>query len=115
MMERESFTPGPWAIGRMTCSYVPIKSACGQIAHTGAVKNLIPRDVMLANAQLMAAAPDMFQTLECAKLAVERLDIGAMGWADEPHEMLGKNVVPMRDELLALINNALSKARGEPA
>lgn len=66
-----------------------------------------------ADARLIEAAPDMFQTLECARMAVAKADIGAMGWGAEPHETLGQNVLSMRDELLNLIDAAIAKARAQ--
>lgn len=46
-----------------------------------------------------------------ARQAIASLDVGDLGWGEEPHDMLGKNIYPLRDELLANIDDVLEGGR----
>ena len=64
----------------------------------------------VANAALMAAAPEMEKCLKDARKAIASLNKGALGWA---HTEQGEPMYPYRDELLHNIDKALAKAHGK--
>ena len=66
-----------------------------------------------ANARLIAAAPDLLARLKEARDAIASLEPEALGevFTQEPDGTQGG--WPIRDELLANIDNDISKAKGE--
>ena len=112
------FTPGPWSVRDMpwaTGTKHIIDPGRGGVATTLSRQSVNPADKaqVLANARLIAAAPELYQRLTEAREAIASLDDGALGWGEEPHGMLGKNIYPIKDELLHYIDAALAKARGD--
>ena len=73
----------------------------------------------IANARLIAAAPDLLAALTDARETIGALPIDALGEGGcvecSPDGECGQMVWPLRDELLDKINAAIAKARGEGA
>ena len=104
-------TPGPWTIvhygwldkGKGGDFVGRIEGPNGEKVYGGAgsfhaVNNL-------ANARLIAAAPDLLAMLTEARKAIASLDFDALG--------TGETGYAYRDELLANIDNAIAPAKGE--
>lgn len=60
-MKNEQHTPGQWKIGR-AASDIAIYGPLG--AHVATLPDMLARGEVLANARLMAAAPDLLAALE---------------------------------------------------
>ena len=56
----------------------------------------------------------LVEALTDAREAIASLDVGALGWGSEPHELLGVNRYPFRDELLHNIDAALASVSPTP-
>ena len=71
----------------------------------------------IANANLIAAAPDLLDALTDARSAIESLSADALGEVRHPEQASdgewGVMTWPIRDELLDKINRAIARARGE--
>lgn len=118
---KTKFTPGPWKIGSYDddgdLAIVTKKQTIALLDQRMIdSKAMIDDDINKANATLIAAAPEMFETLEAIK---ERLE----SWVDY-HQARILNLtledtakdVNTRDNYKALINTiefAIKKARGE--
>jgi hypothetical protein len=67
------FTPGPWAIHPTIANYVivPALPVGGPIADAPIYDSeAVPREASLANAQLIAAAPELYEALEAANASM---------------------------------------------
>lgn len=108
-----AFTPGPWHADKINAWNV-WASDC-KVAKTFDVNQADqyrepPEAERIANARLIAAAPELYEALENARDAIASLDENAFGRAgNDEHEW------PIRDEMLHHIDEALNKARGVDA
>ena len=93
------FTPGPWEADR-TC----VRNVGREHRFTAGLTRTAyaSADEMLANASLIAAAPELFEAL-IEGVAIEEGDLTGIEWKMAVKAWLSK------------ANAALSKARGEPA
>lgn len=77
-MSEHKFTPGPWQVDEFYC-YGCVNAGQRHIAMANFFNacddaNRVTRENQLANARLIAAAPDMFTVLNRALAALERAD-----------------------------------------
>lgn len=84
---KEKFTPGPWfAAGTMVVDGRPSHSSPGRYSWDNefrevcdcATFDIESEQVQVANAALIAAAPEMYELLDCIRKSVA-LDAGIMG------------------------------------
>ena len=68
-------TPGPWFSKPTMLKAVFIGSESGPVATTSSSSN-VSRDTNIANARLIAAAPDMLATLRVVSLLLEHPEAG---------------------------------------
>ena len=111
-----NFTPGPWSVphfaqpnSRCKCGYVLVDGYCGAVAtiHFSVDRRLEngdnpPLDEAIANAQIIAAAPDMYAALKNARAFVECAHESLVNAED-------------KQECLESIDEALAKADGKQA
>lgn len=117
-------TPGPWVIdtsrindqGKNFGGYWQIDAqfdavACNQYCYAS-----FNREQSIANARLIAAAPELLDVANDALDAMLTLDDGALGYADGPMDAEGKGYTyPIKDELIAKLTAAIAKAKGGAA
>jgi hypothetical protein len=106
-----AFTPGPWRTGRQRKIYaegdeLPVGQAIAKEREFAEAT---------ANARLIAAAPELFEALSDSRAAIASLAEDTFGEVILEYDDNGYPVCgyPVRDELLAKIDAALAKARGE--
>lgn len=96
-------TPGPWKSENGTDAYLigTDTTAIGRVYYTA-------DDTGEANSRLIKAAPDLLAACEAARDALNSLPVDALGFEND-----GKEVWPLRDELIHALTDAIAKARGE--
>lgn len=119
-MQKNAFTAGPWFA---ETSDDGTRIYAGMLP--GMTRNVVeladvwypnhkddrPRDAeRAANARLIAAAPTLYEALSDAERAIDSLERDDLGGIFDGH---GAQIGTVRDELLAKVRAALSKARGE--
>jgi len=67
----------------------------------------------VANARLIAAAPELLEALEASRKAINTLDEDALGMETREDGHGGINYWPFKVELLHQIDTAIAKARGQ--
>lgn len=87
-MEATQHTPGPWCVTpdgyicSERCGFVPFRSPFREDAfRPGENKTIHSDEVLMANARLMAAAPDLLYALELAVRYLEHPDVQAIPFA----------------------------------
>ena len=106
-------TPGPWIAhegGGIKVRSVQRGMTIATTRKADSWDSGVEKTEAKANADLMAAAPEMEKCLKDARDAIASLDEGALGWA---HTEEGEPMYPYRDELLHNIDEALAKAHGK--
>lgn len=105
-MSETRFTPGPWSVDG-TGIGAKVRAADLRIL---VVRHRLPGDEHEANAQLIAAAPDLYAALAqaCANLAAVSIYDGA---DDDDPDAISARAAWERD--LSRFRAALSRARGE--
>lgn len=95
-METPLWTPGPWIVEDVGELYWVIRGP------DGFTRAQVP---FLPNARLIAAVPELYETLEKARhgLAIARNEFTEMG----------RIITPEAEALIALCDSILAKARGE--
>jgi len=92
-MSETKWTPGPWSVGPVQRSVRIIVHESGTVARVhGSSQSTMDED-----AQLIAAAPDLYEAAKDAEALLRSIE--------------GQNA--LADELLARVRAALAKARGE--
>lgn len=102
-MSGPKFTPGRWCatLGHLPRVMVSGTGVCIAGVHKiGVARNAEHPEVTVANAHLIAAAPDLYNAL----VQVRSMCIPGMNWTDETGQLL-----------LSIADAALAKARGEAA
>jgi hypothetical protein len=99
-MSETKFTPGPWR-------YDYEDGYCGEIiASTGKTVATFTDEPSAQDAHLIAAAPDMYEELECAR--------DVFRFYQSHHEFKGGSEKAIRNKEIAdRIDRLLAKARGE--
>lgn len=84
-------TPGPWAAKPSMLRAVCITSASGPVATTSSASH-VSRDINIANARLIAAAPELLAALNKLVRAIDRLpgNNSLDGLADEARAAVAK-------------------------
>lgn len=98
-MKKPKYTPGPWAVGRYPNdpnSYVVTTDQTVCTTDQGYYDNVVDMDQCAANAELIAAAPEMIDVLENVLSHFK-----ATGLSPEEHE------------LNTLIYSIIKKAKGD--
>ena len=99
-MSEIKFTPGPWLIAGESATFVYALGPEGTNVFwcdvQAAGRERASRDELIANAHLIAAAPELYEALESART-----------WVDECGAQAGLQAI------LDEIDAALAKARGE--
>jgi hypothetical protein len=94
-------TPGPW---RASENYIYGDRPPKQIARCHDVEGT----PFLANARLIAAAPDLLKMCKDARDALATLPVGYLGYGRD-----GELIWSLRDELIDKMTQAITKAEGE--
>lgn len=106
---KEKFTPGPWVVGSEgngSCDYIYCDDVMGSAIATVRMEyTIIPYEQKVANAKLIAAAPDMYAALE------ELLDSESVSIFSSAMESDSWKLDLKEWEVRA--RSALAKARGE--
>ena len=98
-MTETKFTPGPWEVSPVLPGYYEwVRNSDGHLVADCA--SILPSEECVANASLIAAAPDMYKALEVALHTLNEL----------PAQTIIGCVAPQVFEQLM---DALAKARGE--
>ncbi len=86
-----AYTPGPWAAKPSMLRAVCITSASGPVATTSSASH-VSRDTNIANARLIAAAPELLAALNKLVRAIDRLpgSNSLDGLADEARAAIAK-------------------------
>ena len=103
-MSETKFTPGPWSVRKHGYPIITDDAKNRWIAtiHSVGPEN----EVREANAHLIAATPDMYEELECAK--------DVFRFYQSHHEFKGGTEKAIRNKEIAdRIDRLLAKARGE--
>ena len=95
-MSGENWTPGPWVVGTAPPNGEQTIGARGMMVALATRGEMLPPEETLANARLIAAAPELYEALKTA--CVNALELGHCVGYDCPNCSAGR---------------ALKKARGE--
>ena len=91
-MKTIEHTPGPWSYGGFTADNVRLPNLCQRVFMPGNAAAFVTGEAQIANARLIAAAPDLLMALE---------------------RMLDHTVRASRDyDATAVARGAIAKARG---
>lgn len=103
-----AYTPGPWKI-KMQDNYM-------RLYMPGPLKEDVARGyVGEDNARLIAAAPELLETLEICREAITRLDEDGLGMYMREDGHGGIDYWPYTVELLQRIDTVIARAKGEVA
>lgn len=102
---KAAHTPGPWLIRKPDNGIYDTDDDIANVVARGPYGLItIAEEVDVADARLIAAAPDMYEALLAAKVVIEMM---------ERPEGMGGRVNAALDKRLAQIDAAIAKARGE--
>lgn len=101
MSKSKGHTPGPWSVGMKPGPLV--YGPRGELV-TPTIPSMLAAGENIANARLIAAAPELLEAAEAALLRLESMGLDLLG-ADED-AMLNR-------ETRAILRAAIQKARGE--